>query len=100
MEGIEEAHTRQDIFDYLTEFGGLDETEIGIIKRALDKGVDSLSPKQKYRYDNAFGKYLHLECKRCGQEIPECEVVGALLEKEDARGTYCSWCLKMMSNND
>lgn len=74
----------------------LDETAAGITRLVLDKGVGALSAKQKHVFDKyVLGEYVTEECARCHAEIPWCEMFAA-----HDNGGYCSWCMKMMSNDD
>lgn len=74
----------------------LDETAKGITKLVLDKGEQILSEKQQYVFQKyVIDVYVTMECKRCSCDIPWCE----MLEAHD-NGGYCSWCAKMLSNDD
>lgn len=80
----------------LLETGKLDQPAEGITQLVLDKGERVLSEKQQH----VFQKYVidvcvNKECKRCKCDIPWCE----MLEAHD-NGGYCSWCAKMISNDD
>jgi hypothetical protein len=75
------------------DLGGVAE---GITRLVLDKGEHILSPKQQH----ALQRYVvevHVteECKRCGCPVPWSEMLEA-----HTNGGYCSWCDKMMSNDD
>ena len=86
-------------FDFLRELlktGKLDQTAAGITRLVLDKGEQALSEKQQHVFQKyVIDVYVTKECKRGGCDIPWCE----MLEAHD-NGGYCSWCAKMMSNND
>ncbi len=80
----------------LLESDMLDQPATGIVKLVMDKGEQVLTEKQK----NVFQKYVidiyvNKECKRGGCDIPWSEMYEAY-----DNGGYCSWCAKMMSNND
>lgn len=75
----------------LIKFDRLDDKEAGIAKRMLDKGYDSLSPKQKYVFDKMIENNCIEECKRCACDIPWSE----MLEAFD-NGGYCNYCQHMM----
>ena len=75
----------------LIKFDRLDDKEAGIAKRMLDKGYDSLSPKQKYVFDKMIENNCIEECKRCSCDIPWSE----MLEAFD-NGGYCNYCQHMM----
>ena len=72
-----------------------DSKEEGIAKLVIDKGFESLSDKQKYVFEEAISHYVYDECKRCGIEIPWCEMSAA----ED-NGGLCSWCQQLSSHDD
>ena len=67
-----------------------DSKEIGIAKRMLDKGYNSLSEKQKYVFDNMIDNNSVKECKGGDGDIPWCEMLEAL-----DNGGYCSHCQHM-----
>ena len=75
----------------LINSGRLEEKEAGIAKRMLDKGYDSLSEKQRYVFDKAIENNSVKECKRCGCDIPWCEMLEAL-----DNGGYCNYCQHMI----
>lgn len=69
----------------------LESKEEGISKLVLDKGYESLSEKQKYVFDKLIDENIVEECKRCGLNIPWCEMLEAL-----DNGGYCNYCQYMM----
>ena len=74
----------------------LDQAAVGITRLVIDKREGVLSDKQKYVFNkHVLNAYVTEECTRCQNEIPWCE----MLEAHD-NGGYCSWCVKMMSNDD
>lgn len=79
----------------LINSGRLEEKEAGIAKRMLDKGYDSLSEKQRYVFDKAIENNSVKECKRCGCDIPWCEMLEAL-----DNGGFCNYCQQMMEKID
>lgn len=79
----------------LINSGRLEEKEAGIAKRMLDKGYDSLSEKQRYVFDKAIENNSVKECKRCGCDIPWCEMLEAL-----DNGGFCNYCQHMMEKID
>lgn len=85
--------------DFLCELfdaGILDQPAEGITRQVLDKGKEALSEKQQHVFQKyVLDVYVTKECKRCGLEPPWCE----MFEAYD-NGGYCSWCAKMMSNDD
>lgn len=46
-----------------------DETTRGIARQALDRGIDSLSDRQRYTLENGLVDYVMLECPNCGEQI-------------------------------
>ena len=71
-----------------------DSKEAGIAKLVIDHGVESLSDKQKFVFEESINYYVFDECSRCGLEIPWSEMDAA----EDIGG-MCSWC-QQLSRND
>lgn len=69
----------------------LDPKQAGIAKYFLDHGYDALSSKQQFVFDQAIATYTIDECKRCGMDIPWCE----MMEAYD-NGGYCNYCQHMM----
>ena len=71
-----------------------DSKEKGIAKLTIDKGYESLSEPQKFVLKKAISHYVFDECKRCGCDIPWCEMSAA----ED-NGSLCSWCQQLGRND-
>lgn len=69
--------------------------EVGIAKLVIDKGIDSLSEKQRFAFEDSIDHYIFNECSRCHSEIPWCEMSAA----ED-NGGLCSWCNQVGSKDD
>lgn len=96
---MEETRFLEDDFEGfvqdLINSGHLEEKEAGIAKRMLDKGYDSLSEKQRYVFDKAIENNSVKECKRCGCDIPWCEMLEAL-----DNGGFCNYCQHMMEKID
>ena len=67
-----------------------DAKEQGIAKLVIDLGYEALSAKQKFVFDQSIEPYIFEECKRCGEQIPWCEMIAA----ED-NGHVCSWCQQL-----
>ncbi len=65
--------------------------EAGIAKLMIDKGYDALSDKQKYVFDKMISENTIDTCKRCGCDIPLCEMLEAL-----DNGGFCNYCQHMM----
>lgn len=100
MSGVYEQHLAQqerDAFNtYLSkliEFDDLtDPTLIGITKQVIADGLDGLSPKQKYRFENdVMGQFPQPECERCGERIPFEEAYEHIHEKSLCSGCQHDW---------
>lgn len=65
-----------------------DKMAIGISKQLIDKGYDSLSPKQKKVIDIVANKHFYKECTHCGDSIPWCEMMFAI-----NNGGMCTHCV-------
>jgi len=79
----------------LIDSGRLEEKELGIAKRMLDKGYDTLSDKQRYVFDKIIEDNIVEKCQRCGLDIPFNEMFEAL-----ENGGYCNYCQHMMEKID
>ena len=78
----------------LISSGRIEGKEAGIAKYDIDNDYDSLSDKQKYVFDRMIDEYSIKECKRCGCNIPWCEMLEAL-----DNGGYCNYCQHMMEKD-
>lgn len=81
--------------DQLIQSDHLDDKQCGIAKLYLDKGYDVLSKKQKYVFDKAIEDNSVDSCKRCGINIPWCEMFEAL-----DNGGFCGYCQHMMEKDE
>ncbi len=85
--------------DFLREVldsGRLNEPAVGITHLVLDKGEGGLTEKQQHVFQKYVVKeFVTEECTRCHGDIPWSE----MFEAHD-NGGVCSWCAKMMSNDD
>lgn len=79
----------------LINSGRIEDKEAGIAKSMLDKGYESLSEKQKFVFDKAIKNNIVKECRRCGCDIPWCEMLEAL-----DNGGFCNYCQHMMEKID
>jgi hypothetical protein len=90
----ETRYHEEDFESYLQELidhQRLEGAALGITKLVLNKGLDALSDRQKYVFDNqVIGKNFVEECERCASDIPWCE----MLEATDNRG-LCNYCAHM-----
>lgn len=75
----------------LVESDRLEDTELGIAKLVLNKGYESLSPKQIQVFDRMIDTNVIENCQRCGVPIPWEEMFMAT-----DNGGYCCYCQYMM----
>lgn len=80
----------------LTRNGHLEGAADGITKQVIARGVESLSEKQKYVFDNeVLANFVGGDCERCGSDIPWSEKYAAL-----DNGGLCDWCAHMVAKQD
>lgn len=91
MDEIEaqERDEENDFLHVLVETELISASAKGIIKQALDQGIDSLSQKQTQVYEDVLTRYRTYECLRGGHYIPLNEVIDALYYKDDKLCSYC-----------
>jgi hypothetical protein len=95
VERMEEGEVVE-ILSYLTEYDELDGVARGIALQVIEKGMRSLIGNQIAVYDRQIrAKFLKIQCKRCGEELPTSEILEALTEG-DGR---CSWCRKLETDD-
>lgn len=92
-----ERFSEDDFKSYLEELINIDcleDTALGITKKVLNNGFDSLSDKQKYVFlaYAIIPNYIE-HCKRCWEEIAWCEMLYAVYESN----RYCCYCSHMES---
>jgi hypothetical protein len=92
----ENESTVQEILSYLLETDRLDGAARGIALQVIHMGLGSMSERQRIVFDRYIGDYLIFECSRCHLSFPAGEVVDAVAEGDG----LCSWCKKMVSNDD
>lgn len=86
----------RDFIQELIDGGELEDAVLGVAKLYVDKGEKALSSKQKYVFDNFVVKEHTIEeCKRCGNNIPWCEMYHAL-----HNGGYCNYCWHKMEKEE
>lgn len=76
--------------------GGLEPASVGIAKRTLNKGIDSLNANQRYvlnRY--VLDTYYVSDCKLCGNDIEWLEMTYAY-----DNGGFCSGCRNTLDKDD
>lgn len=81
--------------EQLISSGRIEGMEAGIAKYMIDHDYDALSVKQKHVFDRMIDENSIKECKRCGCDIPWCEMLEAL-----DNGGYCNYCQHMMEKDD
>ncbi len=100
MSGIYEQHLEKqerDAFNtYLSKLVDLDDltdpTLVGITKKVIADGVDSLSDKQKYRFEkDVMGQFPQPTCERCGELIPFDEAYEHIHEKSLCGSCQHDW---------
>ena len=81
--------------EFLSQFlRHLDGPAEGITRQVIDKGLDSLSVKQRGVFDREVMSLVPGECAR-GCDIPWSEKYEAM-----DNGGLCSWCAKMKESAD
>jgi hypothetical protein len=76
--------------------GHLEGPALGITKKVIADGEESLSPKQQHVFKNyVLAEYVTNECKRCGEDIPWSEMYHAY-----DNGHLCNWCWHMTTKDD
>ncbi len=89
----------EDFSSYLKDIirlGELENPSLGITALVIDKGIESLSPKQKFIFTKEIIDHYYVdECSSCPNDIPWCE----MLEAVD-NGGKCGWCAHRDSKDD
>ena len=85
---LENEEKIMDLLRQLIASGRLSEKEAGIAKQALEKGIKSLSEKQRYVLEKAIENNIVQKCKQCGGDIPLDEGLEA-----SENGGLCSDCI-------
>jgi hypothetical protein len=94
----DEGFGLSDFLRDLLAYGYLEGDDVaeGIVRQVIDRGIDSLSPKQQWVYENRVeSDYIEDECKLCHATIPWEEKIGAL-----DNGGLCGWCQNLMEKDD
>ena len=73
----------------------MNDAESGITKQVIDKGIDSLSERQKFIFDSMIQKNSVEKCSWGGEDIPWSEMIEAM-----ENGGYCSACYKNLHDDD
>ncbi|WP_036487100.1 hypothetical protein [Myxosarcina sp. GI1] len=83
-----EENEINELLELLVDNGHLEGSALGITKQVIDRGVNSLSSKQKYVFENKVLKnYVIESCSICGGGISWSEMYQAI-ENEGICG-YC-----------
>jgi hypothetical protein len=62
-----ELEEKNDFLRQLIDMGHLDGAALGITKQVIDRGEESLSPKQKFVFQqNVLDEFVTAECRRDG----------------------------------
>jgi hypothetical protein len=70
----------------------LDGPALGIAKRVVDRGEDSLTGRQRFVFNEHVLKHYTAEtCAECPEAIPWCEMYAAV-QIFDGK---CSWCVQL-----
>ena len=77
----------------LDESNENDKTAIGVSKRLITEGYDSISPKQQKVIDIIANKHFHKLCTHCGDSIPWCEMMFAI-----EHNGMCSHCVHIWND--
>lgn len=100
MSGIYNQHLeneeREAFSGYLSKLVELDDltdpTLVGITKKVIADGVDSLSAKQKYRFDkDVMGQFPQPKCERCRELIPFNEAYEYIHERSLCGSCQHTW---------
>jgi hypothetical protein len=85
-----------DFLEEIIEGEHLEGAALGITKKVIKEGVESLTRKQKRVFDTyVLGEFVTAACKRCGNDIPWSEMYHAY-----DNGDLCNWCWHMTEKDD
>lgn len=71
------------------------ETSVGIARKVIADGLDSLNEKQLAVFDRYIRPEIEIDCKRCGCPVPLSEITLAI-----DNGGYCGYCDHQMAKDD
>ena len=98
MSSVSDRYAEDDFQDYLEDLiaqGELEGAALGVARQAADRGVSSLSAKQRYVFDTyVVAEHAVGSCSRCSISIPWCEMLFALENRN-----MCSWCIHMVEKD-
>jgi hypothetical protein len=85
----DQLEDRKMFLHYLVDHGRIDDkAALGITRQVIDRGEDSLSPKQKFVFKrDVLDVFVTAECKCCGGPVPWSEMYQAY-----HNGGYCAGC--------
>jgi hypothetical protein len=96
MGNHKEESGMQDFVKELIDQNRLEGAALGIAKRFLDQGEESLSEKQKYVFQkNVIDEFVTKECTLCGLDIPWEEMNFAY-----DNGGFCGYCAHLIDKDD
>lgn len=80
----------------LIEAEAVEGPALGVTKRFIASGYDSLTSKQKVVFDRfVIDEFATKSCELCGGDIPWCEMWVAY-----DNGHFCSWCEHGLNKGD
>jgi hypothetical protein len=84
----DEVEDKKAFLRRLISRGHLDNAALGVTRQVIDRGEDSLSPKQKYVFKrDVLDVFMTAECKSCGSNVPWSEMYPAY-----HNGGHCAHC--------
>lgn len=93
---IEDDGGYNDFLQQIIDGEHLEGASLGIVKQVIDRGVASLSDKQKYVFETqVLDEFTISECSECGGEIPWSEMYVAAVDTG-----MCSYCAHMVQKDD
>lgn len=88
----EERESFNDFLKQLVDGAHLDDPALGITKKLIAEGRESLSQKQDYIFRTyVLDEFVTEDCSFCGSDIPWSEMYEAL-----DNGGYCGYCVHKM----
>lgn len=92
---LESAEHDRDFIAWLRSITDqLDQPALGITLQVLDQGLSSLSPKQRYVFEQfVIEEHAHDRCNLCSQHIPWCEMSNA------SDSGLCAYCENTLSKD-
>jgi hypothetical protein len=98
--GIREDEAFRDFLQELVDHAYLDNPELGITRKVIAEGVDSLSEKQQQIFEiNVLRPHTVSKCKLCGDRVPWNEMYEAVSSWEGRCG-YCEDKYQKLMSDD